>query len=104
MSEQKLLEFYKAVQIGLQHHIHHVLEEVDPLVEEAQASIGDLSFCFGSVFASILFELIRESGENMTEEQENLVVGMAEPFMAGFTEKVKLLVKPDAEKMEVIQQ
>lgn len=103
MSE-KLSEFYKAVQVGLQHHIHHVLEEVDPLVEEVQASIGDLSFCFGSVFASILFELIREGEETMTEEQEKLIVDMVEPLIVGFTEKVKLLVKPDAEKMEVIRQ
>jgi hypothetical protein len=103
MSE-KLSEFYKAVQVGLQHNIHHVLEEVDPLVEEAQASIGDLSFCFGSVFASILFELIREGEETMTEEQEKLIVDMVEPLIVGFTEKVKLLVKPDVEKMEVIRQ
>lgn len=103
MSE-KLSEFYKAVQVGLQHHIHHVLEEVDPLVEEAQASIGDLSFCFGSVFASILFELVRDGEAVMTEEQQKLVTDMVEPFIVGFTEKVKLLAQPDATKMEVIQQ
>ena len=39
----------------------------------------------------------------MTEEQEKLIVDMVKPLIVGFTEKVKLLVKPDAEKMEVIR-
>lgn len=104
MSE-KLSEFYKAVQVGLQNHFHHVLEEVDPLVEEAKASIGDLSFCFGSVFASVLFELVRDGDrKNLTKEESELIMTMIEPFVVGFSEKLALLEAPDPEKMEVIEQ
>ena len=100
----KLQDFYRTVQVGLQNHIHRVLSEVEPLVGEAEASIGDLSFCFGSVFASVLFELIRESNENMTEDEKNLLSEMVEPFMAGFNGKLELLVAPDAAKIEMIKQ
>lgn len=103
MSE-KLQEFYLAAQVGLQEHMHQVIESLDPLVEDAQATIGDLAFCFGSSFASVLFELIRTNGEPMTEEQSILMHKMMRPFVDGFTEKVELFVKNDTEKMEVISQ
>lgn len=99
----KLLDFYRSLQTQLQHHIHHVLQEVDPQVAEAEASLGDLSFCFGSVFGSVLFELIRESDVPMTPEQYELSESMVEPFMVGFFEKIKLLSTPNAnpEKLEI---
>lgn len=104
MSE-KLSEFYRTIQFGLQNHIHHVLAEVDPLAGEAQASIGDVSFCFGSVFASVLFELLREPDViEMTAQQQQHAIEMMEPFVDGFSEKLALLVNPNPDKMEVIHQ
>lgn len=100
----KLSTFYRTLQTQLQNHFHHVLEEVDPLVAEADASLGDLSFCFGSVFASVLFELVREDDAPMDPEQMVLVESMVEPFMVGFFEKSKLLSMSnvDTEKMEIL--
>jgi hypothetical protein len=103
MSE-KMSEFYRALQVNLQNNMHLALEEVDIQAIEAQASIGDVSFCFGSSFASILFEMIRGSEKAMTTEQQQLAISMMKPFVDGFSEKLELLVTPNPEKMEVIQQ
>lgn len=101
MSE-KLQNFYSAAQIGLQEHIHQVLRDIDPLVEDAGASLGDLSFCFGSVFASILFELVRGDDEFvMSEEQKNFAIGAFATFSLAFNEKLELLCNPDLNKLEV---
>ena len=100
----KLLDFYRTLQLGLQNHIHHVLDEVSPMVEEAGASLGDLSFCFGSTFASILHELTRTSEDPLSEEDQELLESMLEPFVIGFKEKLDLLAKPDGSRLEVVHE
>ena len=101
---QQLADFYRALQISLQNNIHTALDEVADQVTEAGASLGDLSFCFGSVFGSVLFELMRDNEETMSEEQKEMAQGMIEPFVVGFSEKLELLTQPNPDRMEVVKQ
>lgn len=104
-TEQKLKEFFTACQIELQTSFHQSLRSIDPLVAEAEASLGDLSFCVGSVFASVLFELIREPEElKINDEQAELCTSLIEPFLTGFSEKLALLAAEDPENLQVINQ
>ena len=102
--DPKLVEFYQTLQVEMQYAFHHVVQSIDPLVEEAGASIGDFAFCAGSTIASVLFELIRNPEDTVISgEQAGLCASMLEPFVAGFTEKLKLLKSQDVSHVQVIE-
>ena len=104
-TDQKLVEFYTTFQIELQKRFHETLLAVDPIVAEADASLGDLSFCVGSVFASILFELVRDpDGLVITDEQAELCCSLLEPFITGFSEKLVLLKGENPERIDLIKE
>ena len=102
--DPKLVEFYHTLQIEMQYAFHHVVQTVDPLVEEAEASLGDFVFCAGSTIASVIFELIRNPEDDViSEEQLGLCTSMLEPFVAGFAEKLELLKSQDASRIKMIE-
>ena len=102
--DPKLVEFYQTLQIEMQHALHHVVQTVDPLVEEAGASLGDFAFCAGSTIASVLFELIRNPEDSaINEEQAGLCASMLEPFVAGFAEKLELLKSQDISRIQMVE-
>ena len=102
--DPKLVEFYQTLQVEMQHALHHVVLSVDPLVEEAGASLGDFAFCAGSAIASVLFELIRNPEDDViSEEQLGLCTSMLEPFVAGFAEKLELLKSQDVSRIKMVE-
>ena len=102
--DPKLVEFYQTLQVEMQHALHHVVQSVDPLVEEAGASLGDFAFCAGSTIASVIFELLRNPEDMViSEEQAGLCASMLEPFVAGFAEKLELLKSQDASRIKMIE-
>lgn len=104
--DPKLVEFYQTLQVEMQHALHHVVQTVDPLVEEAGASLGDFAFCAGSTIASVIFELIRNPEDTViSEEQARLCASMLEPFVAGFcfSEKLELLKSQDFSRIKMVE-
>ena len=102
--DPKLVEFYQTLQVEMQHALHHVVLSVDPLVEEAGASLGDFAFCAGSTIASVLFELIRNPEDTVISgEQAGLCASMLEPFVAGFAEKLELLKSQDISRIQMVE-
>lgn len=102
---EKLPEFYREVQIKLQKRMQAVLEEVDHLAIVSEANLTDLSFCVGSSFASILFELTREEGQKtLTQGQHRDLSALVPSLVVGFAEKLELLKNPSADRIELVDE